>query len=60
VELADNGGAREDVGSPMLTRGVGLQNMEERCALAYGRCFFSSDPEGFRVVMTFPMKGLVQ
>jgi signal transduction histidine kinase len=37
-------------------KGMGLQNMEERCSLAYGRCFFHHGPDGFRIVMTFPQK----
>jgi hypothetical protein len=30
--------------------------MEERCALCYGRCFFRAEPDGFRIVMTFPLR----
>ena len=36
--------------------GIGLQNMEERAALCYGRCFFRHEPDGFHIVMTFPRR----
>jgi len=70
AEIADNGGAARDMSSGSgrgdggadfeqddgIRRGIGLQNMEERCALCYGRCFFRKDSEGFRILMTFPIK----
>jgi signal transduction histidine kinase len=37
--------------------GLGLRNMEERCALCYGRCFFRAEKGGFHVIMTFPLRG---
>ncbi|MDR3364874.1 MAG: histidine kinase [Clostridiales Family XIII bacterium] len=64
VEFADDGGGRgaghlqnegTAPGGGMGTRhGIGLQNMEERAALCYGRCFFRRGPDGFHIVMTFP------
>jgi signal transduction histidine kinase len=61
VEFADNGGTGPEGGGGRdftegAHRGIGLQNMEERCAFAYGRCFFRQSPDGFRVVMAFPLK----
>jgi signal transduction histidine kinase len=63
VEFADNGPAKMNPADGMdrrfteeAHRGIGLQNMEERCALAYGRCFFRQNSDGFRVIMTFPLK----
>ncbi|MDR1292068.1 MAG: histidine kinase [Clostridiales Family XIII bacterium] len=61
VEFADNGEAGQAGGGERrftdgAREGIGLQNMEERCALAYGRCFFRRGRDGFRVVMTFPLK----
>jgi signal transduction histidine kinase len=61
VEFADNGASDTERGderdfSEESQRGMGLQNMEERCALAYGRCFFRRGRSGFRVVMTFPLR----
>ncbi|MDR2162962.1 MAG: histidine kinase [Clostridiales Family XIII bacterium] len=66
VEFSDNGTGIGQDGSPVQSGsapflpgehgGMGLRNMEERCALAYGRCFFHSRPDGFRVVMAFPQK----
>jgi signal transduction histidine kinase len=53
VELADNGGPAN---AAAIDPGIGLQNMEERCAMLYGRCFFRREPDGFHIVMTFPMK----
>jgi signal transduction histidine kinase len=57
VEFADNGSARDKAGTAHPHRGMGLQNMEERCSLAYGRCFFRREPDGFHVIMTFPQRG---
>jgi signal transduction histidine kinase len=37
--------------------GLGLRNMEERCALCYGRCFFRMEDDGFHIIMTFPRGG---
>ncbi|MDR1797346.1 MAG: histidine kinase [Clostridiales Family XIII bacterium] len=65
VEFSDNGGAAPGDsggadGSPGSgappAQGIGLQNMEERCALCYGRCFFRREPDGFHIVMTFPLR----
>lgn len=68
VEFADNGSPAggADTGGTATggagaadfwdRRGIGLQNMEERCALCYGRCFFRSGRDGFHVVMTFPLR----
>jgi signal transduction histidine kinase len=61
VEFADNGAADQADGegrrfTEETHKGIGLQNMEERCAFAYGRCFFRRGPDGFRVIMTFPLK----
>ncbi|MDR1043301.1 MAG: hypothetical protein LBL54_05285, partial [Clostridiales Family XIII bacterium] len=61
VEFADNGAADTADGDGRrfageTPKGIGLQNMEERCAFAYGRCFFRQSPDGFRVIMTFPLK----
>jgi signal transduction histidine kinase len=39
--------------------GIGLQNMEERAALCYGRCFFRYEEDGFHVIMTFPRRGVI-
>jgi signal transduction histidine kinase len=36
--------------------GIGLQVMEERCALCLGRCFFRDEPDGFHIIMTFPLR----
>jgi len=53
--FSDNGGkGAGDSDTPR--RGIGLQNMEERCALCYGRIFFRHEPTGFRIVMTFPLR----
>jgi signal transduction histidine kinase len=56
VELSDNGSAGESAADSHPHKGMGLQNMEERCSLAHGRCFFRGGSDGFRVVMTFPQK----
>jgi signal transduction histidine kinase len=48
-----------DNGEPGQFRaGMGLQNMEERCALYHGRCFFRSDSSGFHISMTFTQSGI--
>jgi signal transduction histidine kinase len=39
-----------------LQKGIGLQNIEERCAICYGRSFFEKTPIGFQIKMTFPQK----
>jgi len=49
-------GKPEDAQDKMDHLGIGLQNMEERCALCYGRCFFRNEPDGFHIVMTFPLR----
>ena len=54
IEFADNGGAGARKGD--VKPGIGLQNMEERAALCYGRCFFRNEPDGFHIVMTFPRR----
>ncbi|MDR1815948.1 MAG: histidine kinase [Clostridiales Family XIII bacterium] len=54
VEFSDNGGSLG--AESLITKSIGLQNMEERCALCYGRCFFRAEPDGFRIVMTFPLR----
>jgi signal transduction histidine kinase len=65
VEFADNGAAADTAGGAArrftdftedARKGIGMQNMEERCAFAYGRCFFRQNNDGFRVIMTFPLK----
>ena len=62
VEFSDNGG-KPDFSSVFvqdgkeIQQGIGLQNMEERAALCYGRCFFRHEEDGFHIVMTFPRKG---
>ena len=56
VEFADNGG-RQDAAPPCNdSGGMGLQNMEERAAMCYGRCFFRHEADGFHIVMTFPRR----
>ena len=64
VEFADNGGGAEQGGvaggfkeRDETMAGIGLQSMEERAALCYGRCFFRHEPDGFHIVMTFPRRG---
>jgi len=71
VEFSDNGGAQgagggggaqggkgssSDGGRAPVEPGMGLQNMEERAALCYGRCFFRREPDGFHIIMTFPRR----
>jgi len=59
VEFSDNGRKAGQIGEIQLGEiqpGIGLQNMEERAAMCYGRCFFRHEPEGFFVVMTFPRR----
>ena len=43
-------------GGPVVQPGIGLQNMEERAAMCYGRCFFRHEDDGFHIVMTFPRR----
>ncbi|MDR1496039.1 MAG: histidine kinase [Clostridiales Family XIII bacterium] len=69
VEISDDGSGTDSFGARdearereknvdvSVSKGMGLQNMEERCALTYGRCFFRHGSGGFRVVMTFPQRG---
>ena len=68
VEFADNGSAGKgepvrgpDNGDPQkwpkeIRPGIGLQNMEERASMGYGRCFFRHEQDGFHVLMTFPWR----
>ena len=49
-------GAKADARLDVIKNGIGLQNMEERAALCYGRCFFRREQDGFHVVMTFPRR----
>jgi signal transduction histidine kinase len=57
VKFSDNGAGRNAAERLPETRaGMGLRNMEERCSLAYGRCFFRHGKDGFHVVMTFPQR----
>ena len=56
VEFADNGGPPA-AGQKAFQHGIGLQNMEERAAMCYGRCFFRHEEDGFHIVMTFPRRG---
>ena len=59
VEFSDNGRKIGQIGETRtgeVLPGIGLQNMEERAAMCYGRCFFRHEPEGFYVVMTFPRR----
>lgn len=48
VRFKDNG-----TRSQGFKGGIGMQAMEERCAMCHGRCFFHSGEDGFAVVMTF-------
>ena len=54
AEFSDNGGGAETLRAG--GEGIGLQNMEERAAVCYGRCFFRHEADGFHIVMTFPRK----
>jgi signal transduction histidine kinase len=58
AEFADNGEQRDRSGHDgnAASIGIGLQNMEERAAMCYGRCFFRHESDGFHIVMTFPIK----
>lgn len=60
VTFSDNGGSkgRDSGDSPPSpsSPGIGLQNIEERCALCYGRCFVSREPDGFYITMNFPLR----
>jgi len=47
---------RHELKEREIKPGIGLQNMEERAALCYGRCFFRHEPDGFHILMTFPRK----
>ncbi|MDR3225853.1 MAG: histidine kinase [Clostridiales Family XIII bacterium] len=59
AEAAQVAGSNPEYGGEYhsdMRRGIGRQNMEERCALCYGRCFFRKEADGFHVVMTFPLR----
>lgn len=47
VEIKDNGKVEK------FKVDMGLQNMEERCAMVNGKCYFQGDDSGFRIVMVF-------
>jgi signal transduction histidine kinase len=53
IEFADNGKLDKSI---VNGHGIGLQGMEERTALCYGRCFFNGDENGFSVRMNFPVR----
>jgi signal transduction histidine kinase len=53
IEFSDNGKLDKSIVSG---HGIGLQGMEERTALCYGRCFFNSGGDGFRIRMNFPVR----
>jgi signal transduction histidine kinase len=55
-ETPNIGDAAEPVQKEIKT-GIGLQNMEDRVALCYGRCFFRHESDGFHIIMTFPRRG---
>jgi signal transduction histidine kinase len=58
LQESESGELKKD--GEIITRpGIGLQNMEERVAICYGRCFFRNEPDGFHIVMTFPRRDSV-
>jgi signal transduction histidine kinase len=59
VEFADRVSG-EHIGTTgrEVREGIGLQTIEERCALCYGRSFVEATPTGFRILMTFPQSAI--
>ncbi|MDR0853679.1 MAG: histidine kinase [Clostridiales Family XIII bacterium] len=56
VGFSDNGRGAAGRLTAASGRGIGLQGMEERTALCYGRIFFEGDESGFRIRMNFPAR----